>query len=301
MMYLRDLTVGFAAGDASPYVPPYKKMAMSTCIFGTQLKEAATVAEANILLGSTGALFNDKVEDFFNSARRQRFRLAGADYDMELMRKWVVNPIFVSVASVVDVYDTLKSMQVIETICKQAHNLAFKRNAKLKKALEENPRVTKALPANADTVYNQNAMTTLMIAQLHLTFDDPVRAVVWRSFDRTNQIARSHFVMPGTNGSVNFFTPIPRCVKCRINHNYNISTETEDALKEYKKLNIPLACAEDLVHCKLRVMYPDDLAGAGLIDRVATGGGRGGSGDDDGPRSSSAVGPGSGNDTEKKE
>jgi hypothetical protein len=137
-----------------------------------------------------------------------------------------------------------------------------------------------------------------MIAQLHLRFDNPVASVVWRSFDRTNQIARSHFVMPGTNGNVDFFAPIPRCVKCRINHNYNISTETEDALKEYTKMNIPLACAEDLVHCKLRVMYPGDLAGAGLIDRVATGGGgSGGSGDGDGSRSSSAVGSGSGNDT----
>jgi hypothetical protein len=99
-------------------------------------------------------------------------------------------------------------------------------------------------------------------------------------FDRTNERARSHRVIPGAIKIRNpatadglppipnpWFYPFPRCLKCRIIHNYVIDTETTDAMNENAAANFVPYCAEDLVHAKLRLLLPEDRPGAGLEKR----------------------------------
>lgn len=298
MALLRSLTTGFAAGDPSPYSPDAKKMGMCKCIFATQLMGARTVAEANILLGSTGPCFNDNIDDFFHDARRERFRKTSIKYDMELMKKWEKEPTYAPGVRDQDTYRNFEVMQDVFEISNRDHRTKVSKNVRLHNTILNNPLVPRALPPGADLEFNQNKVTLMMTAGLRKRFDDPVNHTQWHPFDHTDQIARSHFVMPGTDGSKTFFSPIPRCVKCRINHAFRISTETQAALREYTKMNIPLGCAEDLVHAKLRTLYPNDRAGAGEIDRSSSSGSNDSSSSgDSGSSSSTGISSNSSNNT----
>lgn len=72
---------------------------------------------------------------------------------------------------------------------------------------------------------------------------------VWHTFDYPTQSARSNFGPKVHDNQQRWFWPVPRCLKCRVIHNYVIDGED---MEEGAKANVSLQCAEDVVYGKLR-------------------------------------------------
>lgn len=72
---------------------------------------------------------------------------------------------------------------------------------------------------------------------------------IWQPFSYENQRADAYFAMNVHSNQQSLFESVPRCMKCRIIHNYDI--EDED-MEVHATPNDSCQCAEDIVFCKLR-------------------------------------------------
>ena len=78
---------------------------------------------------------------------------------------------------------------------------------------------------------------------------------VWVPFRYAGQRARSNFAPRTHNHQATWFEPTPRCMKCRVIHNYTI---VDEDLAVRAVPNRTCQCAEDIVYGKLRQL---DLVG----------------------------------------
>ena len=72
----------------------------------------------------------------------------------------------------------------------------------------------------------------------------------WVPFSYLGQVARSNFAPKTFPAQQTWFEPTPRCMKCRVIHDYHIDGEQLVAVKA--NANDSCQCAEDILYGKLR-------------------------------------------------
>ena len=74
----------------------------------------------------------------------------------------------------------------------------------------------------------------------------------WAPFNYEGELAGSYFAPIVHRNQLNWFEPTPRCLKCRVIHDYNILNED---LQVKAVPNKSCQCAEDIVYVKLRELH----------------------------------------------
>ena len=91
---------------------------------------------------------------------------------------------------------------------------------------------------------------------------DPDLSPMWQPFNHRSQHFRAYCFYPGMLRGPEFeyfFAMIPRCLKCRLLYDFNISDRERDASEQKAEWNWPPGCAEDLMHAKLRTLFPEQV------------------------------------------
>lgn len=225
--------------------PVKRRLGLPQCIFATREGPETADKPDTLLLGSSGTAYPDTVDPIFEAARRRRITNTPVSLGLNLGAE-LSNRVRQSDYEYVKLVATAVGDYV--------------------KVMED---LGKATPVGLS-----RAIVNMYIAKRRRT----VRR--WVPLDHTDQVAMSHLVAPANRISflrdastnLQWFQPVPRCMKCRILHAYDIPIiEGEDRLDVYTSANPPFGCAEDIVHAKLRVLHPlnpvpDIQVPAGEID-----------------------------------
>ena len=225
--------------------PVKRRLGLTECIFATREGPETADKPDTLLLGSSGTAYPDNVDLIFETARRRRITNTPVSLGLNLGAE-LSNRVRQSDYEYVKLVATAVGDYV--------------------KVMKD---LGKATPAGLS-----RAVVNMYIAKRRRT----VRR--WVPLDHTDQVAMSHLVAPAdrisflrdASTNLQWFQPVPRCMKCRILHAYDIPIiEGEDSLDVYTSANPPFGCAEDIVHAKLRVLHslnpvPDIQVPADEID-----------------------------------
>ncbi|MCJ1394354.1 hypothetical protein MMC18_007232 [Xylographa bjoerkii] len=206
----------FPVGRAGTYADGF-----SQCIFVTQSTLAAPAARL-LVAGSTNQIMSyigqDAITTAFTTLRATRFTANGRTYGTELKGRFNDN----------DLPNTSPQGRYLQ----------------VRETPEYVPWVRGASGV-ARLAYYATAVTDTLIHE----YTQMIPPRVWHTFNYPNQSARSNFGPIVHIQQLNWFWPVPRCLKCRVIHNYTIVAED---MGETAAPNVSLQCAEDIMYGKLR-------------------------------------------------